>query len=295
MKPMAPEQNQSRRKAAAQAPKNAGSVLFAHREECFYERLGIKRFRRFVLWLENRLQRITGRKNRNYHLGAKALDGLETYSIYIKYNALVHGIVQLYLLAAAAMEFYRPALPKGGKLLLLLLFAGNGYCLMLQRYNSLRLRRTIDHLSCTRARIVARQAAELRPCLHGCTEYLGLIKRLRDAVEGKTSIWLSPEDGRALAFLADRCPAVLRPPARPVSDDTLSQKAKKNVPYHGIQQAAALLSHKQLCFPILATATAETERAFSDLFGTASVWSMETRLKSLELAITGGESNTILP
>lgn len=268
-------------------------------EERVYEYLGIKKFRQFVLLIEKVVQKRRGRSNRNYHLGCHASDGLETYQMYINLNSFIHGSAQLILLFSLLLCGLFLEFRCKYTIALLILFVANGYCLMLQRYNTLRLRRIKARAKQHQASMAGKLSERLHTKLYGHVEYLPPLQKLSSALKNKTSLLLTHEDGVLLTDLAVQChddldvlfPALPKKTAlKPFSDErTLFIWPEKNVPYHFVQFAAALLNRCSLSFPVIAAEDPTAEKAFCVLFGISSVWMLETRLYGIESAITGGD------
>ena len=110
-------------------------------ELAFYRRLGIRKFRDFTFLLEKIRHRKDSLRNSNYHLQQLSYRGAQRHYMYLSYNALIHlmGLVMaimLILLRRAAG--YRWTLADLGLSAAVLT---NIYCIMLQRYNALRIRK----------------------------------------------------------------------------------------------------------------------------------------------------------
>ena len=110
-------------------------------ELAFYRRLGIRKFRDLTFRLERWKHRKDALRNSNYHLQQLSYRGAQRHYMYLSYNALIHlmGLVMaimLILLRRAAG--YRWTLADLGLSAAVLT---NIYCIMLQRYNALRIRK----------------------------------------------------------------------------------------------------------------------------------------------------------
>lgn len=109
--------------------------------DLFYRLLGVEKFKRLVLKFEKLLRGKKGGRNRNYHPESLTEKGLLNYVWYLRCNTLLHvlSIAALagYDILLRVLHFHVWPLV----LLEIALLIYNGYCILLQRYNFLRLRR----------------------------------------------------------------------------------------------------------------------------------------------------------
>ena len=107
-----------------------------------YKFLGVELFRKLVFKLEKFIHRKDGGKNINYHVEKNNVDNYKSFKKYLYYNGNIH---------------VRNVLKEMGTLLVLLMFFNkiamailladilkNLYCVMLQRYNYIRINQYVD-------------------------------------------------------------------------------------------------------------------------------------------------------
>ena len=110
------------------------------RELAVYRMLGVRRFRDCAFALERWRHRKDGEQNGNYHIRRMSCSGIRRHYAYLSYNALIH-IVSLSILFIHVLVAHLISYPmRGWNLALLVLALTNLYCIMLQRYNALRIR-----------------------------------------------------------------------------------------------------------------------------------------------------------
>ncbi len=127
-----------------------------------YELLGVRFFRKLVFKLEQFIHRKDRGKNINYHLAQNSLDGISAFTKYLFYNGAIHVrniiiIAGIILVKAALFRSFR-----WYDVLLLLFLLKDIYCVMLQRYNYLRLEDRKERLEERRKRIVEKRAMQVR-------------------------------------------------------------------------------------------------------------------------------------
>ena len=104
-----------------------------------YRKMGIRAFRDFVFAIEGWKHRKDQGKNSNYHLKRMSGSGVFLHRVYLSYNALIHmtGIVlACMILTARRLLSLRWGPADWGMCAAVL---SNIYCIMLQRYNALRI------------------------------------------------------------------------------------------------------------------------------------------------------------
>lgn len=173
-----------------------------------YELLGIRLFRRLAFELERLIHRNDRRKNANYHISAQTPGGLAAFQKYLLYNAAIHargillvGILLLIKWSLWGFTWYFDAL-------LLLLAVQDGYCIMLQRYNYLRIRQRMRVLEEKREEKLRSRAAVLTAHLQN-TQYdkaearedLAFLNRIRQCIRTRDNLVLSEGDLNRLASL----------------------------------------------------------------------------------------------
>lgn len=112
------------------------------REMKLYECLGVKQFQWLVFQLEKVIHFKDKGKNINYHIQNRSVDELRGFQKYLYFNGFIHvrnSIVVSGLLVLQQLFFSNWAL-----LYLIPSLMKNLYCVMLQRYNYLRIHRVIE-------------------------------------------------------------------------------------------------------------------------------------------------------
>lgn len=173
-----------------------------------YELLGVRLFRRLALGLERLIHRRDRRKNTNYHIAAPAPGALEAYQKYLLYNAVLHGrgIFFVGILLLIKWSFW--GFSWYIDLLLLLLAVQDGYCIMLQRYNFLRIRQRMAVLEKKQVEKLCRCAAQLASYLQSvqydkaqAREDAAFLTRLRQCIRNQENLVLTDEDLKRLVSL----------------------------------------------------------------------------------------------
>lgn len=110
-------------------------------ELALYRRLGVRRFRDFAFLLERLKHRKDTLRNSNYHLQQMSFGGAKRHFVYLSYNALIHlfgmALAVTILLIRRIIGFRWGIADLG----MAAAVVTNIYCIMLQRYNALRLRK----------------------------------------------------------------------------------------------------------------------------------------------------------
>ena len=110
-------------------------------ELALYRLLGIRRVRDFAFLLERWKHRKDHFRNSNYHLQQMSFGGAKRHYMYLSYNALIHlfgmALAVTILLVRRIIGFRWGIADLG----MIVAIAANIYCIMLQRYNALRLRK----------------------------------------------------------------------------------------------------------------------------------------------------------
>lgn len=110
-------------------------------ELAFYRSLGIRKFRDLTFRLERWKHRKDALRNSNYHLQQLSYRGAQRHYMYLSYNALIHltGLVMaIMLILLRRTTGYRWTVADWGLSAAILT---NIYCILLQRYNALRIRK----------------------------------------------------------------------------------------------------------------------------------------------------------
>lgn len=107
-------------------------------ETKIYELLGIKQFRKAVFKLEKIIHRKDKGKNTNYHIQNNSIESIEEFKKYLYYNGSIHAknLIKGIPLLTLMCLFNCRVLPIT---LLSAWLVKDAYCVMLQRYNWIKL------------------------------------------------------------------------------------------------------------------------------------------------------------
>lgn len=250
------------------------------RELRLYRALGVKRLRDLLFTRERRWRGERG--NVNYHLSGPGLEDARTYMGYVLYHCLLHT---LSLLLAITAMLLLPGNRAGHRLtmiFLVLLCLGNLWCLMLQRYTYLRLRRVCSRTRERRRRALSPASPDLvRALSAGERETALRLGRwmARELSTGR-SVPLGERELPALEILAD---LVTGPEERWAPEGT---ELAPEGPYGPVERRAAQLlrltgSGVRTGWLAVMTEDERTERAFRRLAGTGRLEELEARLALL--------------
>ncbi len=173
-----------------------------------YELLGIRLFRKMVFSLERLIHRKDKGRNINYHIPYNDLESLDAFIKYLFYNGSIHvrnivGISSYFIVKLCLKKnlawfdcFFA------------LLMLKDGYCVMLQRYNYLRIVQR-KHVLEAKNQVIIRQ--EVRKIDVSTIENytqdekqkdLLLVRRMKDAIASQSTFVLQPSDRESLIRLA---------------------------------------------------------------------------------------------
>ena len=119
-----------------------------------YELLGVKQFRKAAFKLEKIVHRKDKRKNTNYHIQKNEVDSLGEFKKYLYYNGAIHtsnlirGIPLLVLMSL--LDFKVLSI-----IVLSTLLLKDAYCVMLQRYNWIKLSEKEELLETKKAKTIS--------------------------------------------------------------------------------------------------------------------------------------------
>ena len=127
----------------------------------FYKKLGVEIFKRLTFKLEKLVHFRDKKKNKNYHIGARDREGLEQFKKYLYYNGFIHVKNLFVLLIVLGLRLILVKNFIIFDLYFLFSIPKNIYCIMLQRYNYIRINRTIEKLEKVKMRKIEKRAVEL--------------------------------------------------------------------------------------------------------------------------------------
>lgn len=113
----------------------------------FYELIGIKYWKRLVLWFIGLFYRKPEkRKGGNYWLESISVDGIKNFKEMLILNALLHTIASIFnTIWLVKYHFFVDNIPL--LIFYIVMYVVNGYCIILQRYNWLRIKKTLKKIS----------------------------------------------------------------------------------------------------------------------------------------------------
>lgn len=164
-----------------------------------YELLGIRLFQKMVFLLERLLHFRDGKKNINYHLGKFNYDETEGFIKFLFYNGSIHlkNLIVILLYSSAKI-----ILCKWNFLDYIIILFGikDLYCVMLQRYNYLRIKIFHNKISSRKRNIINKSVAKInRQKLHQYNkdlieDDLNFIKELKNNIQNNKYVVLDNRD-----------------------------------------------------------------------------------------------------
>ena len=179
-------------------------------KSCFelrvYEVLGVREFRRLVFALEKLNHRRDHGRNVNYHVPRLGITGLDGVIKYFFYNGSIHvrNILYIAVYFAARLLIHRGFLWFDAVAILLLI--KDVYCVMLQRYNYIRVMQRRERLEKRRAAMVEKKArainvAALTP--EERTKCLTLAQKLLEHIRQGTYYEIGEQEEADLILLSN--------------------------------------------------------------------------------------------
>lgn len=175
-------------------------IMTEKREMRIYEFLGVKQFQQLVFLLERIIHRRDKGKNINYHIPSNDISALDAFIKYLFYNGAIHtrnlaifiGYLLLKVLFSFQIRFY--------DYILIALAVKDLYCVMLQRYNLLRIQRCKSLMAMRQARKKEAVLCKQKKLFHDNYDYsyaatdLDIVKRIKACVANQETIILSDTD-----------------------------------------------------------------------------------------------------
>lgn len=173
-------------------------------EEKFYCILGVRYFRKAVLALEKILHRKDNGYNVNYHIATLSLEDVSGFVKFFFYNGAIH--VRNIIMLSLYLLVFKAVLQRAFAwydYVLIVLGIKDIYCVMLQRYNFLRLNARFKTMSQRRQVRIDRRISQLQDNLQQYNPDnkdtdLELIHRIRQALLDGTDATITSEDIGAL-------------------------------------------------------------------------------------------------
>ena len=169
-----------------------------------YELLGIRLFRKMVFKLEKMIHHKDKGRNTNYHLTSFEADSLDTFIKFLFYNGAIHArnilyfVVYIFLHLLFHWHFY------WFDLIFLLLAIKDVYCIMLQRYNYIRINERKKRIE--QKKIVNIRINVTNSKVHFSENYdpaflesdLAIIRNMKRRIENGDSIVISESEQETL-------------------------------------------------------------------------------------------------
>lgn len=178
------------------------------RIECrLYEIAGVRVFRAFVFRLEKLIHRRDKGQNVNYHIDDYGSKAPTDFKKYLALNAAIHIRNAVFLSAVLVLCMLLPSKYTAAAYGAALLLVKDLYCIMLQRYNFLRIAAAERRIAARRENVIRGRAD--RVCAY-CAENNvvfensaaeEIVEKLLHAVENGENIFVCDEDAEALYLL----------------------------------------------------------------------------------------------
>lgn len=174
-------------------------------ERKVYEILGVRRFQQMVFRLERIIHRSDGGVNQNYHF-QKGLYPMDQFIKYLFFNGAIHikNICLITVLLSAKWVFWG----FGFFDIVLIIFAIKDlYCVMLQRYNYLRIKKSKKVSDKRHEALINKKVEDLLPLFKKAysngdvSRELEFIRRVKKAVDDKITIVIDEEDAKIIENL----------------------------------------------------------------------------------------------
>lgn len=169
-----------------------------------YELLGVKLFRKLVFWLEKLIHRKDKGLNINYHIPRKEISAMDAFIKYLFYNGSIHARNLLFFLVYVLAKLLLGWSFRMYDIVICLLAVKDLYCVMLQRYNYLRISLYKTRLAKHKQLRQKRNAEKISEGFSASYDFshakqdLELIKRLKHSIQNRECIVLSEEDAETL-------------------------------------------------------------------------------------------------
>ena len=110
----------------------------------FYEKIGVKHWKRFLMWLMAKLTPDTKhRKGSNYYLKYQRISAVKQFKKMLILNGTIHFVGSIYCLMFIMGNILGNNIFSFSTPILIVFFGMNLYCLLLQRYNWIRINKVL--------------------------------------------------------------------------------------------------------------------------------------------------------
>lgn len=114
----------------------------------FYRKIGVLQWKKFVLWLMSKFIRDPEmRKGGNYYLRRISLSAVKDFKKALWFNGTIHAIGTLFGILAIRDCVITNNIISAGMVINIIAFFINLYCVMLQRYNWLRIKKVLNKVA----------------------------------------------------------------------------------------------------------------------------------------------------
>ena len=111
----------------------------------FYELIGVKQWKKFVLWIMALfIRNPKERRGGNYYLEKINLGSIKKFKKQLHFNASIHIVGAILCLSFIVMNLLSEQISIVSTVIQVLILILNLYCIMLQRYNWLRIKKILD-------------------------------------------------------------------------------------------------------------------------------------------------------
>lgn len=175
-------------------------IMTEKREMRIYEVLGVKQFQQLVFLLEKIIHRKDKGKNINYHIPNNDISALDAFIKFLFYNGAIHTRNLVIFVVYLSLKFLFSFQIRFYDYILIALAVKDLYCIMLQRYNLLRIQRCKSLMAMRQARKKEAILSEQKKQFHDNYDYsyatvdLDVIKRIKACVSNQETIILSDSD-----------------------------------------------------------------------------------------------------
>ena len=114
----------------------------------FYRKIGVLQWKKFVLWLMSLLIRNPEeRKGTNYYLAGINRKSVKDFRKMLLLNGMIHVVGAIFCIQDIASIIIANNIVSISMLYVIILFFVNLYCVMLQRYNWLRIKKVLNKVA----------------------------------------------------------------------------------------------------------------------------------------------------
>ena len=183
-------------------------------ELVLYELLGVRVFRRFVMFVERLKHRKDGLKNHNYHPRNLNYSTLNSFSGYLLYNSSFHIISLALTVFLLLFCFITDVKSVPYYIVMLITIVFNVYCLMLQRYTYLKLKSHMNRKTALRNIRIMKNASMISGNIKTAdnteiSDEYEIINGIRRCTKDGGECFLSESDITVLERIADRVEKVV--------------------------------------------------------------------------------------